>query len=99
MGHRVEGELIQAPWAYVLRVAVRNASPRPCRLQSVARYYVMRALNGKVSYIHRVTEGPAGYILSSGEEYKYAAVFVTRYKTLAWAGGMLFSGVRKRNSG
>lgn len=77
------------PWAYAFRVIVKNVSPRPCPLQGVARFYVLRAPDSMVFPIHRLTEGPAGFMLNAGEEYKYAWMFFTKYQTLEAAGGLL----------
>eukprot|EP00931_Biecheleriopsis_adriatica_P058777 TRINITY_DN35073_c0_g1_i1.p1 TRINITY_DN35073_c0_g1~~TRINITY_DN35073_c0_g1_i1.p1 ORF type:complete len:290 (-),score=44.51 TRINITY_DN35073_c0_g1_i1:134-976(-) len=85
--HRVTDA--EVPWAYMFRVGIKNVSPRPCSLQGVARFYVLRAPGGLVFPIHRVTEGPASFILNSGDEYKYSWMFFTKYKTLEAAGGLL----------
>jgi len=79
----------ETPFAYLFRVGLKNVSPRPCPLQGVARFYVLRAPDGRVFPIHRMTEGPASYTLNPGEEYKYSWVFFTRYKTAEAAGGIL----------
>jgi len=85
------------PWAYMFRVRVKNVSPRPCPLQGVARFYVLRAPDGLVFPIHRITEGPASFILNSGEEYKYAWIFFTKYQTLEAAGGLLLENKAKED--
>lgn len=79
----------QLPWAYLFRVTVANLSPNPCSLQGVARFYVLRAPDGSVFPIHRVTEGPASFIVDSGEKYQYAWIFFTKHETVAASGGLL----------
>jgi hypothetical protein len=81
----------EVPWAYLFRVTVKNPSPRPCPLQGLARFYVLRAPDGQgVFPIHRVTAGgPASFIVNAREQYRYAWIFFTKYKTLEAAGGLL----------
>jgi hypothetical protein len=85
------------PWAYMFRVRVKNVSPYPCPLQGVARFYVLRAPDGQVFPIHRITEGPASFTLNAGEEYKYAWIFFTKYQTLEAAGGLLLENKAKED--
>lgn len=80
----------EVPWAYLFRVRVRNVSPRPFPLQGLARFYVLRAPDGLVFPIHRITTGPASFSLDPGEVYQYSWIFFTKYKTLEAAGGLLF---------
>lgn len=77
------------PWAYLFRVRVENITPRPCPVQGLARFYVLRAPNGFVYPIHRVTMGPASFLLNSKETYQYAWIFFTKYETAEAAGGIL----------
>jgi len=79
----------EVPWAYAFRLGVKNVSPRPCPLQGLARFYVLRAPNGMVFPIHRITEGPASFTIDPGEEYKYSWIFYTKYKTTEASGGIL----------
>jgi len=88
--HRITDAGSEFPWAYLFRVSIKNTSPWPCALQGVARFYVLRAPDGLVFPIHRLTDGPSSFVLNSGEEYKYAWCFFTKYETLEAAGGLLF---------
>eukprot|EP00747_Dinoflagellata_sp_TGD_P019096 gnl/TRDRNA2_/TRDRNA2_126942_c0_seq1.p1 gnl/TRDRNA2_/TRDRNA2_126942_c0~~gnl/TRDRNA2_/TRDRNA2_126942_c0_seq1.p1 ORF type:complete len:339 (+),score=29.39 gnl/TRDRNA2_/TRDRNA2_126942_c0_seq1:45-1061(+) len=85
------------PWAYLFRVKIKNISPSPCTLQGVARFYVLRAPDGLVFPIHRVTEGRDSPILNSEDEYKYSWIFYTRYQTLEAAGGLLMENVTEED--
>lgn len=89
----------EAPFAYLFRVGLKNVSPHPCPLQGIARFYVLRAPDGQVFPIHRMTEGAASYTLNSGEEYKYSWVFFTRYKTAEAAGGILLENKKLESGG
>mmetsp|Transcript_40350 Transcript_40350/g.75415 ORF Transcript_40350/g.75415 Transcript_40350/m.75415 type:complete len:285 (-) Transcript_40350:197-1051(-) len=80
---------LQVPWAYLQRVKIRNVSPHPCLLQGVARFYVLRSADGLVFPIYRTTEGPSGFMINSGQEYRYGWIWFSRYQTTELSGGLL----------
>lgn len=84
---------------YFFRVRIRNQSPGPCPVQSVARFYVAKFANGKVLPLTRPTPGEAQFKLDAGEEHKFSWALIVSTELSEMAMGVLLERSDKCNSG
>eukprot|EP00746_Dinoflagellata_sp_MGD_P004790 gnl/MRDRNA2_/MRDRNA2_109263_c0_seq1.p1 gnl/MRDRNA2_/MRDRNA2_109263_c0~~gnl/MRDRNA2_/MRDRNA2_109263_c0_seq1.p1 ORF type:complete len:534 (-),score=111.41 gnl/MRDRNA2_/MRDRNA2_109263_c0_seq1:185-1786(-) len=84
-----EQESASATHVYFFRIRVKNLSPQPFPIRSLARFYVLHFDNGKVFPFTRLTEEDAQFMLDAGEEYKFCWALLVRHELRDIAMGML----------
>eukprot|EP00931_Biecheleriopsis_adriatica_P102204 TRINITY_DN77200_c0_g1_i1.p1 TRINITY_DN77200_c0_g1~~TRINITY_DN77200_c0_g1_i1.p1 ORF type:complete len:471 (-),score=112.79 TRINITY_DN77200_c0_g1_i1:23-1243(-) len=76
-------------WKYFIRVRLRNDSTAPSPVKSLARFYALRFVGGRIFPLTRVTEGSAAFMLEPSQENRFCWHVLFRHALQDAAGGLL----------
>jgi len=74
---------------YFLRIRISNQTDGPSEVRSLARFYVFRFADGRMLPLTLLTEGPASFTLSPGEDYRFSWQLISGQELQRAVAGML----------